>query len=53
LNSYPEASQKFLQETVIPYPKENDIWERGLQQEAEMGAFFFYYEMYFVLPMKL
>ena len=49
LEFYPEASQKFLQETVIPYLKENDIWEGELQARSRDGRVFSTYEMYFVL----
>jgi PAS domain S-box-containing protein len=49
LEFYPETSQKFLQETVIPYLKENDIWEGELQARSRDGRVFSTYEMYFVL----
>jgi len=49
LEFYPEPSQKFLQETVIPYLKEHDVWEGELQARSLDGRVFSTYEMYFVL----
>jgi PAS domain S-box-containing protein len=49
LEFYPEASQKFLQETVIPYLKEHDVWEGELQAKSLNGRVFSTYETYFVL----
>jgi PAS domain S-box-containing protein len=49
LEFYPDVSQKFLQETVIPYLKEYDVWEGELEARSRDGRVFSTYETYFIL----
>jgi PAS domain S-box-containing protein len=49
LEFYPEVSQKFLKETVIPYVKENGVWQGELQAKSLDGRIFSTYETYFLL----
>lgn len=49
LEFYPEASQKFLKETVIPYVREHGVWEGELQAKSLDGHIFATYETYFLL----
>ncbi|PJE55302.1 hybrid sensor histidine kinase/response regulator [Marinomonas sp. BSi20584] len=49
LEFYPEVSQKFLKETVIPYVREHGVWEGELQAKSLDGHIFATYETYFLL----
>ncbi|MCW4629473.1 MULTISPECIES: hybrid sensor histidine kinase/response regulator [Marinomonas] len=49
LEFYPEVSQKFLKETVIPYVKEHGVWQGELQAKSLDGHIFSTYETYFLL----
>lgn len=49
LEFYPEASQKFLKETVTPYVREHGVWEGELQAKSLDGRIFSTYETYFLL----
>ncbi|MFT2097179.1 ATP-binding protein [Marinomonas sp. 2405UD66-6] len=49
LEFYPETTQKFLQNTVIPYVKEHGVWEGELEARSLDGRVFATYETYFVL----
>lgn len=49
LEFYPEVSQKFLKETVIPYVKEHGVWQGELQAKSLDGRVFSTYETYFLL----
>ncbi|UTV98607.1 response regulator [Marinomonas rhizomae] len=46
---YPETSQKFLKETVIPYVREHGVWEGELEAKSLGGHTFTTYETYFLL----
>ncbi|RBP82566.1 PAS domain-containing sensor histidine kinase [Marinomonas rhizomae] len=46
---YPEASQKFLKETVIPYVREHGVWEGELEVKSLDGRIFTTYETYFLM----
>ncbi|WP_421855057.1 ATP-binding protein [Marinomonas sp.] len=49
LEFYPEVSQKFLKDTVIPYVREHGVWEGELQAKSLAGHTFATYETYFLL----
>lgn len=53
LEFYPQTTQKFLQNTVIPYVKENGVWEGELEAQSLDGRVFATYETYFVLRDEL
>lgn len=49
LDFYPEASQKFLKGTVIPYVKDHGVWEGEMQAKSMDGRIFATHETYFLL----
>ncbi|RCX08780.1 hybrid sensor histidine kinase/response regulator [Marinomonas foliarum] len=49
LDFYPEASQKFLKETVIPYVKDHGVWEGEMQAKSMDDRIFATHETYFLL----
>lgn len=49
LDFYPESSQKFLKETVIPYVKDYGVWEGEMQAKSMDGRIFATHETYFLL----
>ncbi|WP_137169300.1 PAS domain-containing hybrid sensor histidine kinase/response regulator [Marinomonas sp. FW-1] len=49
LDFYPEASQKYLKETVIPYVKDHGVWEGEMQAKSMDGRVFATHETYFLL----
>lgn len=49
LDFYPEVSQKFIKSTVIPYVKEQGVWEGELQARSLNGRLFATHETFFLL----